>query len=783
MWNRFNRSDQIIFAVAFVGLLAFSYLTANESILFTSKEKIDAPVFGKLVNANNDVRHKKTKQFQWKTAKSASQIHIGDSLFTGPDSKAQVEIPGGTRLDVGANSMVFFDKNADKLTLNLEFGKIDGRLSGAGGMRLKIGSDMVDLNSNTGGEISLTKNSGMDGFEVEALSGEFNVKTNHNENQIGSGKKLSVSRTGDQQVEDAKKEAAIAEILRKKKEKEEAELKAQEEKLAALRAKTDFVWIRPSSDANFEIKLDENKKPIELPKVTLEWRGSPPPEQSVLEFSKDPSFANPVTATLPGNTWESAPLEEGQYFARLRNSASADYWSKPVTFTVSNGKPQQLAAPKLLNPEIAYKWPATEPISIKWEKLAKAGAYRLEVASDISFSNIVHTDNKIAESERQVPAFGSGRYFFRVAGITRAGNMGAVSRTGTLDIVTDRPAMSEVQSIDILGSGPKDPPPAKDFALQWKSLGEGAVYEVQVARKDDFSDANSLKTRSPSSNVKLRQPGKYFTRVRAISAEGKPLSEFSDPRSFDYKYRIPLTSPTLLEPAKDYTLFYQRPEDVFFWLVWKPIRDNETYEVEIARDQAFSQIIVGQKTTEARLMIKSTPLEGDLYWRVRATSSKQISNWSEPRALKIVTAKSRIPAKASSSPVAPTTTAPATAPAPTPAAPAPATSDDDIDETPTPRPSAAPPAAATVPTPNAPKPATANPAPTATPAKAAPTAPAAPKPTAAPVTATPPAQTPAPAPTTPKPTPVATPAPPTPTPTPAVPAVPVPPRRLVPDDE
>lgn len=825
MWNRFNRSDQLIFAVAFVGLLAFSYLTAHESILFTSKEKVDAPVFGKLITANNDVRHKATKQFQWKPAKSSSQIHIGDSLFTGPDSKAQVEIAGGTRLDVGPNSMVFFDKSADKLTLNLEFGKIDGRLSGAGGMRLKVGTDLVDLSSNTGGEISLSKNSGMDGFEVEALSGEFNVKTNQNDNQLGSGKKLTVARTGEQLVENAKKEAALAEILRKKKAKEEAELKAQEEKLAALRAKTDFVWIRPTSEANFEIRLDENKKPVELPKVSLEWRGSPPPEQTVLEVSRDPAFANPVTATLPGNTWESAPLEEGQYYARLRNAASADHWSPPVSFTVSNGQPQQLAAPKLLTPEIKYQWPSSEPITVKWEKLAKAGNYRLQVASDISFTNIVLTDVKLAEAERQLPALGTGRFYFRVAGITRAGNIGANSRIGTLDIASDRPAMSTIESIDVLGTGPKDPPPPKDFALQWKSLGDGALYEVQVARKEDFSDANTLKTRSPASNVKLRQPGRYFTRVRALSAEGKPLSEFSDPRAFDYKYRIPLTSPELLEPARDFTLFYQRPEDVFFWLAWKPIRDNEIYEIEIARDKEFTQIILGQKTSEARLMIKSTPLEGDLFWRVRATSIKQISNWSEARALKVVTAKSRLPAKASGpSPDAPGGAAPAAPektvapekaagpekapaaekssapaksnPAPdsldlpplasapqtsAPAAPSPGAPSVSAPTKPTTAPATSAPAAAPAP-PTTPAPAKAPPTTPVAPPKATPAAApaAAPKSDPASSAASPAAVKPNPAPPTPSATAAATPLP---APTPSTPAAPVPPRRLVPDDE
>jgi|GEM_PF-4325762 len=643
MLSRFNRSDQIIFFLALIGIGVFSYLTANESILFKAETKINAPVFGKVTKISNDVRHKKTKQLQWKSARSPSVIHLGDSIFTGPDSTAKVEIQGGSQFDVSPNSMIYFDKNASNFTLNLEFGSIEGRLN-AGKLNLKVGNQSLELNSASGGEISLTKSATGDGYDIQSKSGTFDVSSPLGAETLTGGSSLTITGAAKEKKSAEKQKLALEEVLKKKKEKERLAKEAAEAAEKAKVIKSEFVWIKPEANSDFEIKIDANRMPIEVPKVTLEWRASPNPEKFVLEFSKTPDFASPITsASLSSNNWTAPELSEGDYYVRVRPETVLDNWSPTLGFSMIMGKPKPLPAPVLVTQEVSYQWPSKEPVHLEWKKVAKAKKYKVEVSNKVDFSNqpqvVEATDSSVL-----LPPPGMGRHYFRVSAEAASGLPGSKSSVGNITVSSERPVMNTVESIDILGTSPEANPPAQDVQLEWKNLGENSTYEVQVAKDPEFTGAQSIKVRSATSQLKIRSPGKYFSRVRAVSEVGEALTEFSEAKSFDYKYRIPLVTPVPIEPAPNYTLFFQKTEDIFFWLAWKPVRGTEKYEIEVAKDAAFKEVILSLQSQSPRLSMKNLNSEGNFYWRVRAVSEKQVSNWSEARSMKVITARSGLPA-------------------------------------------------------------------------------------------------------------------------------------------
>lgn len=640
MLPRFNRSDQIIFFLALIGIGVFSYLTANESLLFRTETKIDAPVFGRVTNISNDVRHKKTKQLQWKSARSPSLIHLGDSIFTGPDSTAKVELQGGSQFDVSPNSMIYFDRNASNFTLNLEFGSIDGRLN-AGKLNLKIGNQSLELNSASGGEISLTKSSTGEGYDIQSKSGTFDINSPLGSDTLAGGHGLSIAGNLKEKKNSEKQKLALEEVLKKRKEKERLAKEAAEK---AKIIKSEFVWIKPEANSDFEIKLDANRNPIEIPKVMIEWRASPNPEKFVLEFAKTPDFASPLTsATLASNVWTAPELPAGDYYVRVRPETVLDNWSSPLGFSMVMGKPKPLPAPILVTQEVSYQWPNKEPVRLEWKKVAKAKKYKVEISDRVDFK----TQPQVVEASETsllIPPPGMGRRYFRVNAEAASGLPGIKSKVGYITVSSDRPVMNAVESIDVLGTSPDTPPPAQDVQLEWKNLGESSTYEVQVSKDSDFTDAQTIQVKSPTSQLKIRSPGKYFSRVRAVSETGAALTEFSEAKSFNYKYRIPLVTPVPIEPAPNYTLFFQKPEDIFFWLAWKPVRGTDKYEIEVAKDAAFKERILATQSQSPRLSMRNFNAEGNFYWRVRAVSEKQISNWSEPRSMKVITARSGLPA-------------------------------------------------------------------------------------------------------------------------------------------
>lgn len=644
MLKNFNRSDQIIFFIALIGVAVFSYLTANESIFFSKERQVSAPVFGKITDRKNDVRQKKVQEFRWQQTKNQSLVHVGDSLFTGPDSSARIQLKSGGLIEVRPNSMIFFDQSSNQFSFNLEFGKIDGVFRG-GKYNLKVAGQNVEIDSTTGGEISFEKSGLGDGVAISSKNGEFSVKTGEGNRVLAGGSALSLSKDGSAQ-EKAAEALALQEVLARKAEREKTE---EEARLMASLKSASFAWVRPQPEQLFEIPLDVNQEPLSLPQVELEWRTNVDPGAVVLEISKDEDFSRVLYKEVTREPrWRTPELDEGQYFVRIRPEQVDGQWNGRTSFLVTKGSSAKLPPPLLTTVDIDYKWPSDKPVVIEWKRVLQSARYKVEISDRIDFSEIVQTYTT-REPRVEIPPTSVGQYFFRVRGETSKGMAGAFSQTGTVVVQSDRPRITPIESADILGDSPTAPPPAVDINVAWSSLSEEATYEVEVADNASFVDSSKVTTSKPSTSIKVRKPGAYHTRVRALGPSGLPLSDYSEPKSFNYVYRIPLTTPVPLEPAENFTLFFQREEDVYFRLTWRPVRGTEKYELEIAQDPEFKNIVLKKAVKDNRVGLNSLGADGTLYWRVRSVSDQRVSNWSRARAMKLITARKssegRLPAR------------------------------------------------------------------------------------------------------------------------------------------
>ncbi len=79
------------------------------------------------------------------------------------------------------------------------------------------------------------------------------------------------------------------------------------------------------------------------------------------------------------------------------------------------------------------------------------------------------------------------------------------------------------------------------------------------------------------------------------------------------KEAVDFPSPTALEPRRSFLTNNAQPE--FSWTV---VRNARAYEIVIARDENFSQLVLG-KVTDRPFFASSTPLEDGVYfWKIRA---------------------------------------------------------------------------------------------------------------------------------------------------------------------
>lgn len=74
-------------------------------------------------------------------------------------------------------------------------------------------------------------------------------------------------------------------------------------------------------------------------------------------------------------------------------------------------------------------------------------------------------------------------------------------------------------------------------------------------------------------------------------------------------------------------------------LAWQPAEEARRYQIQVARDGAFEELVVNQDTDETSLTLGSTLRNGDYYWRVRVVASTSGCTvegvWSEARSLQV----------------------------------------------------------------------------------------------------------------------------------------------------
>ena len=176
-----------------------------------------------------------------------------------------------------------------------------------------------------------------------------------------------------------------------------------------------------------------------------------------------------------------------------------------------------------------------------------------------------------------------------------------------------------------------EPPDGDEFAdalpeLKWEKV-TNASYQVQVAKDKDFSQVVlETPTDTESLKVSMEQPelGAYFWRVRTVG--WRNFGKWSEVRTFKL---IAPPAPVLSTPKNGATFTQKFPT-----LKWDA---NVTqYEVQIAKDPKFSQIVLEREISGTKYFLSPDDLgNGTYYWRVAGIGVAR-SDWSKARSFKII---------------------------------------------------------------------------------------------------------------------------------------------------
>lgn len=337
---------------------------------------------------------------------------------------------------------------------------------------------------------------------------------------------------------------------------------------------------------------------------TLQWQSVTRATQYRIQYSTDVNFGSYTESTSAAASQSVSGLSNNtKYYWRVRaeNASTTGPWSAKWNFTTV------LSTPSLTNPANAvYSIPVAGTVT--WGAVTGAESYDLQVATDAGFTSLVVNQAGIAATSYDYTGLSNNQLFYwQVRAKNTAGNSSAwaTARTFTTNLATpslSSPANSSY-SIDLNGS------------VSWNNTSGATLYDLQVATDAAFTNivnsqsnmALTTTTLSGLSNNTL-----YYWHIMAKNATGN-TSLWSVARTFTTK----LAAPGLTSPANN-----ALSVPVNGSVNWGAVTGANTYDIQIASDASFTNIIASQSGYASTGYNYSGLANNTQYfWRVSAHSA------------------------------------------------------------------------------------------------------------------------------------------------------------------
>ena len=262
----------------------------------------------------------------------------------------------------------------------------------------------------------------------------------------------------------------------------------------------------------------------------------------------------------------------------------------------------------------------TEPFTISWTAVSDPSgivAYNWQVSSSSAFTSVLLQASTNGATEAAVSGLANGTYFWRVQAVNGAFVQGAWSQPSSFT-VTGTSAGSP-------GAPSLGPPkgystfhPQEVMTFTWSAVPDAATYVLQYSTNSSFpvssrGEFNNIPDTTFSFAI-ANPEGNYFARVFAVDASGV-FSAPSNVITFSVFFNNPLPPPpSPVGPANGTTVTLP------VTLTWTHVSNPQPsgYEIQIARDSAFSSIEDDspQLNGPTRQVLSLT--SGTKFWRVRS---------------------------------------------------------------------------------------------------------------------------------------------------------------------
>jgi len=359
-----------------------------------------------------------------------------------------------------------------------------------------------------------------------------------------------------------------------------------------------------------------------------------------IPVSSLPSGANPwalvwLKRTNPGEAWTN--IGGSVIDGKLESTTLFNSLSEFAIGNTDDSNPILLASP--LSGGIG----TVQPITLKWYLAQRAIKFRLLVAKDSLFTNIVINDSTITDTMKVISGLENlTTYYWRISSSNTGGTSShsEVYRFTTIGVPTtvtlvNPPHNGVNQPINVLFTWTK----ALDQTVRAKQIQRETKVEKLEADKqltvsrywfemvtDTVSSANLLRDTVVTDTSKQVNGLSYLTtfywRIKAFNEAG--WGSFSGWSKFTTIIEKP-TTPVLVSPLTG-AIGVAQPIS----LKWFSSQRASTYHLHIARDSMFSNLVVNDSTiTDTSRVISGLENLTTYYWRVSSSNIGGTSSHSE----------------------------------------------------------------------------------------------------------------------------------------------------------
>lgn len=311
------------------------------------------------------------------------------------------------------------------------------------------------------------------------------------------------------------------------------------------------------------------------------------------------------------------------YYWRIKayNATSESNWATYFHFTTAPAIPP---SPVLVSPANNATNVSVTPL-LDWNDASGAETYRVQIATDISFTNIVMNVAGLTNSAYQVPSstlLNNNTYYWHV-NATNAGGTSPWSTTWQFSTVTAPPPAPSLVYPTNGATGI-----ATNVTLNWNDVVGVTGYRIQVSQNNAFTaimfDSTSTISQITIPTGILSGTTPYYWRVYAYNIAGP------GPWSAIWSFTTgtaPPAAPLLLLPTNGQTSV--PIQNVNF--DWSSVSGATSYRIQVSLSSDFGTTFINTQVTSSQYTHTNPVFAYNTiyYWRVNSSNGAGAGVWSQ----------------------------------------------------------------------------------------------------------------------------------------------------------